>query len=101
MIAMIALLKRNIFTTISILFYLYWWGYFIYWFTFGRSEYPHSCGVANAGMLVLHLLVIAFYSLIMLINVILRSGENRLDYLKFLLIIIAPPVLLYLILVIN
>ena len=89
------LFKRNIFTTILLLPYFYGWYYLIDWFTSEHSKYPHSCGAANVGMLMLLLLIIAIYSLIMLINVILRKGQSRLDYVKFLLIVILPAVLLY------
>jgi hypothetical protein len=87
--------KRNILTTIFILPYFYWWYYLIDWFTSGHAKYPNSCGAANVGLIVLHLLVISIYSIVMLINVILRKGESRLDYVKLLLIIIIPIILLY------
>jgi hypothetical protein len=89
------LFKRNIFTTILILPYFYWWYYLIDWFALGHAKYPNSCGAANVGLIVLHILVMSIYSIVLLINVILGRGESRLDYVKFLLIIIIPVFLLY------
>ncbi|MEY4541307.1 MAG: hypothetical protein RLZZ306_3064 [Bacteroidota bacterium] len=89
------LFKRNVFTTILILPYFYWWYYLIDWFALGHAKYPNSCGAANVGLIVLYILVISIYSIIMLINVIVRKGESRLDYVKFLLVIIIPVILLY------
>jgi hypothetical protein len=89
-----ALFKRNTITTILILPYLYWWYYLIDWFA-GHAKYPQSCGAANGALIILHLLIISVYALIMLINVILRKEESRSDYVKFLLIVIIPAILLY------
>ena len=93
--------KRNIFTTILIIPYFYWWYYLITWFTSGRAKYPNSCGAANGALIVFHLLIISIYVIIMLINVILRKGQGRLDYVKFSLIVILPNILLYLYLVLT
>jgi uncharacterized membrane protein YqjE len=87
--------KRNIITTILLLPYFYGWYYVVDWFTSEHSKYQNSCGAANVGMLMLLLLILAIYSLTMLINVIFRKGQSRSDYVKFLLIVILPVVLLY------
>lgn len=89
------LFKRNVFTTVLIFPYFYWLYYLIDWFAFDYAKYPSSCGAANVGLIVLHLLITSIYAIIMLINVILRKGQSRLDYVKFLLIVIIPIILLY------
>jgi hypothetical protein len=88
-------LKRNIVTTILILPYFYWWYYLIDWFESGGAKYPNSCGAANAGMLVITLLIVACYSFAMIINIIFRDSNNNIDYVKFLIIILAPLIMLY------
>jgi hypothetical protein len=87
--------KRNIFTTILMFPYFYGWYFVIDWFTSVHAKYPQSCGAANAGMLVLLLLIITIYSLTMLVNIIVRKGQGRSDSIKFLLIVIIPVILLY------
>lgn len=96
-----ALFKRNILTTIFILPYFYWWYYLIDWFTLDHAKYPNSCGAANGALIVFHLLIVSIYAIAMLINVILRQGQSRLDYVKFFLAIILPVVFLYLYLIFN
>jgi hypothetical protein len=96
-----ALFKRNIVTSILLLPYFYGWYFSIDWFALGHAKSPNSCGAANGFLLVFQLLIVTVYALMMLINVILREGKSRLDYVKFLLIVIAPAFLLYLYLVFS
>ncbi len=92
---------RNIFTTISILPYFYWWYFLIDWFTSDRAKYPNSCGAANTGFIIYHLLIISIYAVAMLLNIALRKQQGRLDYVKFFLIIILPNIFLYLFMILN
>ena len=86
--------RRHIITSIFIVLYCGCWGYTIHWFTWGNASYPNSCGAANGGLLVIDLIVTVVYGLIFFINILFQKGDNKLDYLKFLLIIIAVPAIL-------
>jgi hypothetical protein len=90
-----AILRRHIFTTIFLGIYFICWSYTIYWFTSGKANYPNSCGAANAGVLVIILTMTVIYSIIFFVNVLLQKGDNKLDYLKFLLVVIAVPTIIW------
>ena len=91
-----AFFRRHIIASIFIVLYFICWGYTIHWFTSGNANYPNSCGAANAGMLIIILVITAFYSFIFFVNIFFQKGDNKLDYLKFLLIIMAVPTILWL-----
>ena len=91
-----AIFKRHIITSIFIVLYCGCWGYTIHWFTSGNANYPNSCGAANAGMLIIILVIAAFYCFIFFVNIFFQKGDNKLDYLKFLLITMAVPTIIWL-----
>ena len=91
-----AIFKRHIIASTFIVLYFICWGYSIHWFTSGSASYPNSCGVANGGLLVIDLIVTTAYGLIFFVNIFFQKGDNKLDYLKFLLIIMAVPTILWL-----
>ena len=90
-----AIFRRHIIASIFIVLYCGCWGYTIHWFTSGNASYPNSCGAANAGMLVIILVITAFYIFIFFVNILFQKGDDKLDYLKFLLIIMATPTILW------
>jgi hypothetical protein len=94
--SIMSILRRHIFATLFLGIYFICWGYTIHWFTSENANYPNSCGAANVGMIVIILAITASYSIIFFVNVLLQKGDNKLDYLKFLLAIISVPVAIWL-----
>lgn len=75
--------------------YAFWWIHFFYWFNYGKSVYPNSCGAANGALVVLTLLIVAIYSVTLIVLALTNTGQKRTDYLIFLALVLAP--ILYLI----
>ena len=90
-----AIFRKHIIASIFIALYCGCWGYTIHWFTSGSASYPNSCGVANAGLLVINLVVTIVYGLVFFVNIFFQKGDNKLDYLKFLLMIMAVPTIIW------
>ena len=87
--------KRHILATMLLGIYVCVWAFSINWFTSDNSKYPNSCGAANGGLLVIDLIVTVVYGLIFFVNIFFQKGDNKLDYLKFLLMIMAVPTILW------
>jgi len=78
------------------LLYYSWWIHFIYWFTSGAAEYPNSCGAANAGMIMITLVIIFIYSIVLLYLILKNEQQKQKDYIKFIISVYVPIVLLIL-----
>ena len=70
--------------------YILWFVHFVHWFTSGKSNYPHSCGAANAGLLVLTLAGIAC-SLILLIILCIVLKDKRAYIMSLLGLVLLVP----------
>ncbi|MCU4174864.1 hypothetical protein [Carboxylicivirga sp. N1Y90] len=96
LVKILGLVKRHVFSTLALIAYCGLWGYFIHWFTSGKASYPHSCGAANAGMLVITLFISLLTIVVFGVLSMIHKGQNRKDYVTFLLVFMSPIVLLFL-----
>jgi len=83
------LFKRHTTSTFFIIVYYAWIGFVINFFTSGAANYPHSCGAANGGMIMLTVFMIAVYSITLVIKMI-SSKEASGDYGKLLGVVFLP-----------
>jgi hypothetical protein len=85
------LFKRHIKTTLAFIAYLIIWGLAINWF---HSEVTR-CGAANAGIFIYTTLSTLVATIVLVVFVNTSKGERSRDYLKFLLLFWAIPVVTY------
>jgi len=88
------LFKRHITSTFFLGLYLVWWILFIYWFKSGYGASPRSCGAANGALVMLSILIIVFYTLLLIIKFLITRGEGRWDYLKFIGLVHLPAIIM-------
>ena len=93
-----AIFKRHIFVTIFLGIYMCWWLFSTYQLYIFYTTENRSCGYGYTGVFLylMNLILGGVYVLSMLINVILKNGQNRNDFIKFLVGVAIPPVLLFL-----
>ena len=91
------LFNRHKISTFFLIIYIFWIIYVINWFKSGSSNYPNSCGAANGALIMLTFLIIAVYSLILIIKVIIAKEQNRSDFLKIFGLIYFLPIVLILV----
>ena len=66
--------------------------------TMESQPYPCNSGL---GIIIIHVLIILSYVSVTFILVVFTKGVKRKDYLKFLLMVVVPIILLYAYLVFN
>ena len=86
---------RHKLSTVLLVIYTLWWVFVLTWFNSDKAAYPHSCGAANGGLIVLSLFISLLYSLGLLFLIILNKGQKRNDYLKFLGFVLLPAILIF------
>jgi hypothetical protein len=90
------LFNRHKISTFFLLIYIFWIIFVINWFKSGSSSYPHSCGAANGGLIMLTFLIIAIYSLILIVKIIIAKEQKRSDFFKIFGLIYVLPIILIL-----
>ncbi len=85
---------RHKISTLFLIIYIFWIVFVINWFKSGSSNYPNSCGAANGALIMITFLIIAIYSFIIIIKIIIAKEQNRSDFLKILGLIFFLPIVL-------
>lgn len=88
------LFNRHKISTFFLILYIFWIIFAINWFKSGSSNYPNSCGAANGGLIMITFFIIAIYSLILIIKIIIAKEQKRSDFLKIFGLIYVLPILL-------
>ena len=86
------LFSRHTKSAILLIPYIILWIYVFYWFISGSAAYPHTCGAANGGLVMLALFITTLYFVVLLTLVIANKGQKQKDYLIFLGIVLLPIV---------
>jgi len=97
MSTILTLFRRHIIATIFIVFYFCWWYFVINFFRSGASQYPHSCGAANAGLIFLTGILMIIYIIALLIRILMVKDKG--DYLKFMALVFLPVLVAFILLV--
>jgi hypothetical protein len=84
-----ATIVRRAILAIALLVYVLLWIYFFYFFT-TIADTDQSCGLANAGMLMIVLLTFLAFFIPTLVLFIVNKDKARRDYLVTLLVIASP-----------
>lgn len=90
----INLFKRHIFSTVVFISYLIWLIFVVKWFNSVDTNNPNSCGAANGALIVATGLLVVIISILILSQIILTRGQQRIDYLKYLGLLYIPIILI-------
>lgn len=77
-----ALFNRHKISTFFLIIYIFWIIFVVNWFKSGSFNYPNSCGAANGALIMMTFLILAIYSLILVIKIIIAKEQKRSDFLK-------------------
>ncbi|MEO6303408.1 MAG: hypothetical protein ABIP51_09550 [Bacteroidia bacterium] len=86
-------ITRRVLISVLLIVYFLWWAYGFYFFHNISEDRHRSCGLANAGMLMLMLLAFVAGFVITLVLYLVSKGQARKDFFIALMLVILPIII--------